>query len=65
MAYDRHLLYHSLRISADHRWASAYRRRRPFGRIVRENSNEGREDQVDDEARVIPIFGDHEHSSHG
>lgn len=65
MAYDRHLLYHSLRISTDHRWASAYRRRRPFGRAVSIPSSEVSEPQVDDEAQVIPLFGDHEHSSLG
>ncbi len=65
MAYDRHLLYHSLRISTDPRWASAYRSPRRLGRGLSQSPAEECETQMDDQASVIPLFGDHEHSSHG
>ena len=65
MAYDRHLLYHSLRISKDHRWASAYRRPRPLGRVQSQAKSDAGDNQLDDETRVIPLFADPEHSSHG
>jgi hypothetical protein len=66
MAFDRHPLYHSLRLSADTRWASAYRRPRPLtaadmATVIELGIHEG----DDATARVIPLFADHEHSSAG